>query len=95
MSKLRKSARGQDCQVRLPNVCNFSPETTVLAHLSGGGIGGKKSDIHGSFCCSNCHDAIDGRIMTEHSYDYLQLAHREGVERTQDVWLGMGLIRID
>lgn len=33
MSKLRESARGQDCLVRLPGVCNRNPETVVLAQV--------------------------------------------------------------
>ena len=31
--KIRNSARGQDCALRIPGVCNFNPETTVLAHV--------------------------------------------------------------
>ena len=31
--KLRDSARGQDCTLRLPGICNFDSATTVLAHL--------------------------------------------------------------
>ena len=38
MSKLRKSAKGQLCLVRLPGVCNHNAETTVLAHLGGAGM---------------------------------------------------------
>lgn len=30
--KLRKSARGQDCTLQIPVVCNRDPATTVLAH---------------------------------------------------------------
>ncbi|BBI46989.1 hypothetical protein KPSA1B_105772 [Pseudomonas syringae pv. actinidiae] len=33
--KLRASAKGQDCTVRIPAICNYNPETTVLAHLPG------------------------------------------------------------
>ena len=29
---LRKLAKGRDCQVRLPGICNGNPETVVLAH---------------------------------------------------------------
>jgi len=34
-SKIRASAKGEDCQVRVEGVCNFNPETTILAHLGG------------------------------------------------------------
>jgi hypothetical protein len=62
--KIRAAARGQDCTVRLPGICNFNPETTVLAHLPCGqrGIGIKSPDNIAVFSCSACHDAIDGRV---------------------------------
>lgn len=90
--KLRDSARGQDCQVRLIGVCNRNPETVVLAHLGGGGMGMKKHDLHGAFTCSSCHDVLDGRAKTFYDRDALDLAHRHGVERTQDIWLNEGLV---
>jgi hypothetical protein len=92
MGKLRKSARDQDCQIRIPNVCNFNPETTVLAHLGGAGMGTKQNDIHGAFACSACHDAIDGRVITKYDSEELELMHLEGVIRTQQIWLKMGLL---
>lgn len=33
MADLRKAARGRECQVRIPGVCNGNPETSVLAHI--------------------------------------------------------------
>lgn len=92
MKKLRESARGQECQVRIPGICNFNPETTVLAHLNGGGMGMKQDDHHAAFCCSACHDAIDGRVKTDMSYSELKLAHLEGVIRTQKIWMDEGLM---
>lgn len=93
MSKLRESARNKDCQIRLAGVCNFNPETTVLAHLNGGGMGLKKLDIHGSFSCSNCHDVVDGRVKTLYDRQAIELAHRQGNERTIDIWVAEGLIK--
>jgi len=52
----------QDCTLRIPGVCNFNPETTVFAHLNGGGMSTKHSDIHGCYACSSCHDWLDGRF---------------------------------
>ena len=93
MSKLRESARGQECQVRIPDSCNFDPKTTVLAHLNSGGIGQKASDLHGAFCCSSCHDVLDGRVAaTRKSQLEIKFYHLEGVIRTQKLWLEMGLI---
>ena len=51
MSKLRKLARDRECQVRIPGICNHNPETTVLAHLGGAGMGiahnGRDALAHG------------------------------------------------
>ena len=89
--KLRNSARGQDCNVRIPQVCNFNPETTVLAHVAKGGMGQKGNDYHSTFACSNCHDAIDHRIKTDFSNDQVQLMAYEGLARTQNYWERIGL----
>ena len=84
MSSITKLARGQDCTVRLPGICNFNPETTVFAHISGvrhgHGVGIKTS--FGAFCCSSCHDHIDGRVKSPLSRTELKLAHFEGVIET-------------
>ncbi len=93
--KLRNSARGQDCQVRIPGICNFRPETTVLAHVgSSSGMGMKPVDTEAAFCCSACHDAIDGRIKTEFNRLELKLMAKEGAERTRAIWLEQGLMKI-
>jgi hypothetical protein len=91
MSRLRESARGQECLVRLPGVCNFNPETVVLAHLGGAGMALKKHDLHGAFCCSSCHDEVDRRTWVFEK-DYTELAHRQGVERTQNYWIENGMV---
>ena len=86
MSKLRKAARGRDCQIRVPGYCNHNPETTVLAHyrMAGqSGTGIKPSDMAaGAWACSACHDCADGRIKTNYSREQLRLWHAEGVMRT-------------
>lgn len=91
---LRDSARGQPCMVRLPGICNHDPATTVLAHLNGGGMGTKKSDLFGAFCCSACHDVLDGRVRVPPPLTtaLVELMHHEGVERTQQHWLDVGLV---
>ena len=81
-----------ECEVRLPSVCNFNPETTVLAHLGGAGTGRKHDDLFGSFCCSNCHAAIDGQMKTVYTKEELKLAHYDGVQRTQQIWLDSDLV---
>ena len=95
MSKIRKSARGQECQVRIYGVCNHNPETVVLAHLNGGGMGMKRHDIFGAWCCSSCHDVIDGRVKVPNvEPDIIQLWFYDGMVRTQNKLLESGLIKI-
>jgi len=65
MTDLRKLAKGKPCQVRLYEICNFDSTTTVLAHIRRGGVAGagqKPPDLCAVWACSNCHDAIDGRL---------------------------------
>lgn len=63
MSKVRESARMQDCTFRIPLVCNGNPETTVYCHTNrladGKGMGLKSKK--GAYGCSSCHDVVDGR----------------------------------
>lgn len=65
MTPIRKAARGEDCTLRIPGVCNWNPETTVLCHSpyleSGRGMGLKSSDQEAVFGCSSCHDLLDRR----------------------------------
>lgn len=65
MTPIRKSARGQDCMMRIPGVCNFDPETTALCHSNlladGKGMGLKAPDTKACYGCSACHDVLDGR----------------------------------
>jgi len=86
----RKEAKGRECQVRIPSACNFNPETTVLAHLNGGGMGMKRNDLHGAWCCSSCHDAVDGRIKTDFNQDEIIIMHLQGVIRTQEMLIKEG-----
>ena len=94
---LRKLAQGRDCQVRIQGVCNFDPETTVLAHyrLHGlSGIGMKSPDLFGAWACSDCHDAIDGRRRTVFSPSEIAQAHLEGVMRTQYALILEGVVKV-
>ena len=63
VNKIRQAARGEECTLRIARICNYDPETTVLAHLPDESKGGnrKSDDISACFACSACHDIIDGR----------------------------------
>ncbi len=90
--KLRDSARGQECTLRIPGVCNFNPETTVLAHLACGqkGMGLKSPDKMAVFACSCCHDLLDGRRQGE--LDQRDVIRALG--ETQAIWISQGLMTI-
>lgn len=83
---------GQECTVRIPGVCNFNPETTVLAHLNGYGMGGKHHDFLGAHCCSSCHSVIDGHTKSDFTPGELKLFLYEGIFRTQGQLFDAGLI---
>ena len=93
-SKIRESARGEDCQVRIYGVCNGDSETVVFAHLGGGGMGAKASDLFGAYCCSSCHDVVDNRVNTDLSRAMVALDFFDGMVRTQGILLEKGLIKI-
>lgn len=85
MTNLRKEARGRDCVVRIPGVCNRNPETVVLAHyrLAGHcGTGLKPHDLLAAYACSSCHDCADGRTKTALTREQIRLHFAEGVIRT-------------
>lgn len=93
-SKIRQSARGQDCLVRVPGICNGNPETVVLAHINGGGAGMKAHDIHGAYCCSDCHTFLDGGYVKTTTRQYRDLLHLEGIVRTQLKLIEAGFIEV-
>ena len=86
----RKEARGRECQIRIPDTCNGNPETTVLCHLPGGGMGHKQNDLFGAWGCSSCHDAVDGRTIVKQPATLLSLWHHEAVIRTQEILIEEG-----
>jgi hypothetical protein len=96
MSKITQSARNQPCTVRLPFVCNRDDSTTVFAHLSGirNGHGTGIKTNFGAYACSSCHDALDGRVKSMHSKDYLKLVHLEAVIETMSILHDKGLVKI-
>lgn len=98
MSKIRESAKGRECEVRLEEICNGNPETTVLAHCNGGGMGKKRLDIHAAYCCSACHSEVDRLPNINHLTKFDDaiklLKFWEGVFRSQEIMLKEGLIKI-
>lgn len=91
--RLRASARGRECTLKIVGICNYNPETTVLAHLPHhtSGTGKKATDLSCAYACSACHDVIDGRRSTAEyqlnkdfylrraQVDTLEIMHNEGL----------------
>ena len=94
-TKITKSARGEDCAMRLPFVCNFNTETTVLAHFNTieKGMGIKSKDIHAAYLCSDCHDVIDGRRKHDFTEAELYQAKFDSMVETQLKLINKGLIK--
>lgn len=90
-AKLRASAAGQLCQMCIPGICTGGTETTVLAHAPSEvkGLGNKSHDLHASFSCCACHDALDQRRIPRADAEFYW---RRGMMRTQSIWLERGLI---
>lgn len=97
MSKLRDAARGADCKVRLPGVCNLDPATTVGAHLRRAGAAGVAIKPHDLFmvdACFDCHREIDR--VTHHFPDHeLDGYVLTALIRTQIQRLQEGLIHVE
>ena len=93
-SKITKSAKGEDCQIRIPGVCNHNPKTTVFCHLGGAGMGIKQKDLHGAYGCSDCHNYVDGRVPSNRDKNIIKLWFYDAVFRTQKILIEKGLIKI-
>ena len=89
-----KSARGQECQVRIPGHCNGNSETTVLCHFNGFRVGHKALNIHAAFGCSGCHSWLDHGYARETDKQIRDLYHLEAILRTQQIWVRDGLLEI-
>ena len=92
MSKLRESAQGQQCTLRLTG-CNYNPETVVLAHIRNNhfcGVAMKPPDYMSCFACSSCHDIVDARVKGDFTHQDLLRAHFETIK----YWVDNGFIEI-
>lgn len=59
---IRNDARGRECALKIPGVCNHDPSTVVACHMRYFGIAGtaqKPDDLFTMDLCSACH-AVEG-----------------------------------
>ena len=94
--RLTKSAKGEDCTLRIYPFCNGNPETTVLCHIpSGSGMGQKSPDWFGVYGCSSCHDIIDGRAQADaHIKMAIHQIMMDALFRTWQRMIEKGLIKL-
>lgn len=95
--KVRDSAKGEQCCIRLEGVCSFDPEKTVFAHVVGVRMGhgmALKTSI-GCYADNKCHDVVDGRVKrpAHLSHEAVRIAFYEGVIETQLKLLEKGLLK--
>jgi|GEM_PF-769226 len=94
-TKIRDSARGEACQVRVAGICNGNPETVVLAHRNGAGMACKASDDNAAYACSACHEWLDGGYVR---YGYTRsdrdAVHDKGIVRTREILKRKGLCQL-
>jgi hypothetical protein len=97
VSKITESAKGKDCTIRIPGICNFDPDTVVHCHINTKfkGTALKSPDIFGFRGCSSCHDVIDGRnIGHKHKVMELKLWAYDAVIETQKQLMDEDIINV-
>jgi hypothetical protein len=94
--RLLDAARGQNCTLRIPGICNGNSETTVAAHsnqiMHGKGMGIKAHDCFAAWACSSCHAEIDqgSKLSRQQKDEYWQA----GFERTILQMFLLGIIAV-
>ena len=100
-TKTRQSARDEECTIRLPGICNYRTDTTVLCHSNnlsdGKGMGLKAPDHIAAYGCCACHDVVDGRapIPPDLTREGVAALFREAIEQTQRILRRKKLLKDD
>ena len=85
VSKARESAELEECTLRIVHVCNYSVETTVLAHLSfkyGTDKRNRRNERNAVYACSDCHEAI-GSWNDAYGYEIARALVRTAEKRDE------------
>lgn len=99
MTPIRKSAKGEECTIRLPGICNYDASTTVLCHSNalkdGKGLGLKAPDTCAAYGCSACHDVVDRRVPIPAwlKWDEIERLFQYAILRTQEILMSKGLVK--
>jgi len=83
-NKIRESAKGEVCSLRLSPMCTDEYGAVVLCHIGKRrGIAIKCTDNMAVYGCNHCHDIIDGRVKSEFSKIELEAEKLRALEETQ------------
>ena len=96
-NKLRKSAQGKDCTLRVPGACCFDPDYTSLNHITTkkfSSMGGKVNDTFAVYGCTPCHDIIDRRVKSNFTDGELAIYKLDALAETQAIMIEEGLIKV-
>lgn len=96
LTDLTKLARGEQCLIRVPQVCCGNTESVVLCHLRMIGISGyglKAPDLLAAFGCQPCHDFVDNRSHPSNTPEYRRSLLLEGMARTQYRLIELGVVK--
>ena len=95
--KITKSAKGENCSLRIYGVCSFDDSTVVFAHAPSvkKGWGIKSPSFWGCYACHKCHDYIDGRVKTGLNKDQLCGLIMPAIFETQNKLIEKGLLKYD
>jgi hypothetical protein len=96
MKKYYQGAKGEQCTMQIVGVCNFNSDTVVFCHFpeETNGIGKKSHFISGGDCCSDCHNAIDGRVRSQEFRDNFEWYLRRSQTRTIKRRLEQGILTL-
>lgn len=98
---IRQSAKGEDCTMMIPGVCNHNPETVVWAHSNryehGKSMGRKAEDRFGCYSCSSCHAVLDGQATRPYGVtkEDIESYFDQAMERSQSILRDKGLLKDD
>ena len=91
--KIRDSARGECCSLRIEGVCKGDSETVVFCHAPFPNRGGMRAhDFWGAYGCSSCHDYVDRRNYRYADQAEINESWLIGIHETQEKLFSKGLL---
>jgi len=93
--KIRDSAKGEDCTLRLSPNCTDEWGAVVLCHV--GKLSGTSAKCHDTFAvygCNYCHDIIDSRVKTDIAKGQIAREKLRALEETQSKFIQKNLIQV-